>query len=101
MDDFLLIAIHKIGAIKVSVLKGPLEDFGEWDSDSNEIRLKQDTGLRNEGLTHLHELIHAVTDTYGLDLPESTVRLLETAIGTFIQDNKSDVLKLIEKITSD
>ena len=73
-------------------------DMGKWDWMNCEILLRKDLSLEAYSLTLLHEELHAISDLYGLDLKESTDRVLEQGLGAWIKDNPSLVQDVIDGI---
>lgn len=68
----------RIGGLDVDIVDDDgVDGFGEWREHASEIRVKP--GLTQQVLasTLLHEVIHALADTYGIAMAERTVRMLE------------------------
>lgn len=81
--------ILRIGAVDIPVKMADLEDaLGEYQSDPfPSISVQHDLQEPGRTLTLIHEILHAISDQYGLDLPENTVRRLETGLGQTLRDN--------------
>jgi len=76
-------------------------DMGRWDWLDAEILLNQSLKGAARALTLLHEVLHAISDMYGLDLEESQVRVLEQALGSFVKDNPKEAMRIVNEILGD
>ena len=88
-------------SIPVVVDKGASEDvFGYYDDCPTPRVVVTKAGAvgRNFPLTVLHELLHAVSDVYGLGLSEAKVRGLEQGLGSMILSNPKGFRSLIDKL---
>lgn len=89
--------ILRIGAVDIPVEMTDLSDsLGEYQADPVP-KIKIQHGLEEpvRSLTMLHEVMHAISDQYSLDLSENTVRRLETALGQACRDNPGVFLAVI------
>lgn len=92
---------YRVGCIRIPVVSRVLEDaHGLYESDQGPPRIVLDQSLEGQqrALTILHELLHAASEQYALDLTERQVRALETALGQVICDNPQEVLELVREI---
>lgn len=91
----------KIGPIQVPVYEdSELEDFGSFECDPEPtIRVSKRTGVSRD-MTILHEVLHAISDQYGLDLNESKVRVLEQTLTQLVADNPAEVLLWARRISN-
>jgi len=64
-----------------------LEDFGDFDMSTGEIRVQAGLPPVSKASTLLHEILHAVADTLGGGLTEGQVRCVEQGLSMAIQDN--------------
>ena len=92
----------RVGAQEIKIGHMPSEDttgdMGRWDWNTGEILLKANLPVETYSLTLLHEVLHVISDLYGLDLKESVVRVLEQGLGAWIQDNPAIVQDMINGI---
>lgn len=92
----------RVGAQEVKIGHIPTEDtsgdMGRWDWNTGELLLNKNLSSETYSLTLLHEVLHVISDIYGLDLKESTVRVLEQGLGAWIQDNPAIVQDMINGI---
>jgi hypothetical protein len=68
---------------KWTVTFGPLaakDELGECDLENQHLTVKDGLKLEQEQSTLLHECIHAISDSLGLDLSERQVQGLETGL---------------------
>jgi Zn-dependent peptidase ImmA (M78 family) len=74
----------RIGTQDVKIKFVPMEDgeFGDFDAFPEPvIRVNLGVPIEAQRMTLLHELLHAISDLYGLDLRESQVRTIEQGLG--------------------
>lgn len=86
----------KLGPVQIPVVyKADSQDHGEYhgraDRDGG-VHIHTgppagEPGASSYAITILHEAIHAISDHYGLDLKEKTVRVLEQQISALFVDN--------------
>lgn len=93
----------KLGALVVPVVHHPeLEDQGAWDEDGcKEVwvsKLPAEDPTFSQ--TVLHEVLHAISDLYGLKLTEQKVLVLENALAQLITDNPSFIRLLSRRKVS-
>ena len=84
--------ILKVGAVEVEMRLDPeltaSGDFGRYDSaPSPVIRIAPGLPARIEAMTALHEMIHHIDESNGMQLREWQTRVLEQAIAGLIVDN--------------
>ena len=78
----------RVGGVDIPIINTEMDDFGQYVSSSGyEIRLSDSISGSLRDMTLIHEVIHAVSDHYGLEFSEKTVRVLETAVVQIIRDN--------------
>lgn len=78
----------RVGGVDIPIINAEMDDFGQYvSSPGYEIRLSDSISGSIRDMTLLHEVIHAVSDHYGLEFSERTVRVLETALVQVIRDN--------------
>lgn len=86
----------KLGAITIPVVHNQdSDDHGEYQGRADReggVRIETgpaagEPGVASYAITILHEAIHAISDHYGLDLKEKTVRVLEQQLSAMFQDN--------------
>lgn len=73
--------------------------FGCFENFPSRILVKPQS-QKDEDMTVLHELLHAVSDMYGLRLSESSVRVLEQVITQLVIDNYPLVAAWCSRISS-
>lgn len=74
----------RIGTQRVDVVFCPMEDgdFGEFIFfPTPTIRINNSVPIEIQRLSLLHEMLHAVSEVYGLNLSEAQVRCLEQGLG--------------------
>jgi hypothetical protein len=71
--------------------------YGEWDSDTSEIKIHSDLPDHHKKITLLHELLHGVDEFLGLGLPHKTVYAISQSLYAVMKDNR----KMIEWIMED
>jgi len=81
----------RVGGIDIKIeTTDDMEDLGEYVSGPEYlIRLSTECPDPVRSMVLIHEIIHAVSDQYGLEFSEKTVRVLETAMTQIIRDNPS------------
>jgi len=79
----------RVGAIDIKIdHRATMEDLGEYVSGPEYlIRLSDQCPEPVKTMVLVHEIIHALSDQYGLEFSEKTVRVLETAVTQIIRDN--------------
>ena len=75
-----------------------LEALGEFSIDGETIKIRKGLSDRTRGLTLLHEIIHAISDTLGANLTEEEVRAMEQGFAMFMRDNPTVIQKIIDDI---
>ena len=86
--------VVKIGAYDYKVVE--VEDLqldgksslGVCDRETNIIQLEKGMKPKKEKEVFIHECLHAIEDSYGIDLGEKRVNLLALAIMALISNNK-------------
>jgi len=74
--------------------------MGEFDMDAGEIRVRARLNSLDKATTLLHEIIHAISDTWGGNLSEEQTRCIEQGLASLIQDNPKLVAALVEDIAT-
>jgi hypothetical protein len=92
--------VLKVGAVSVPVVFTDCGgDLGEYQSaPSCQIRVAPGLGEPHATMTLVHEVIHAIVDQYGVELGESQVRCLETALCRFVQDNPGFCSEIVRRL---
>lgn len=86
--------VVKIGAYDYKIIeKDKIEHEGNklWglcDREENVIYLQKGMKRKKEKEVFLHECLHAIEESYGLNLGESKVNILGLALMALIDDNK-------------
>jgi hypothetical protein len=95
--------ILRIGAIDIPVEMADLDDcFGEYQTDPvPKIRIQHGLQEPVRTLTMIHEIMHAISDQFALDLPENAVRRLETGLGQAFRDNPGLFLGFLRAFGAD
>lgn len=70
------------------------DEIGEIDSEKQRISIKDGMPLEREQSVAVHECIHAISDSFGLELTEAQIDGLETGFLALIKDNPAFVLYL-------
>ena len=71
----------------IEIVPLPEGEFGDFNVfPTPVIRINAALPLEVQRLTMLHELIHAISDLYGLDLRESQVRAIEQGLGQVMSE---------------
>ena len=79
----------RIGTQYVRLQFEPMNDgeFGSFDAfPTPVVRVNVALPTEVQRLTLLHELLHAISDMYGLDLRESQVRAIEQGLGQVMSE---------------
>lgn len=90
----------KIGPVDVPVYEdGELEDYGLYEElPKQRIRISSRNGLARE-MTLLHEILHAMSEQYGVALSEHRVRALEQIVTQFVIDNPEFVRDWVSRVS--
>ena len=100
----------KIDSVRIGYVDVPvhLEDlheegcFGYFESyPKPKISLHVGMSPLYTAATGLHEIIEAISAIYGLDLEESQVRTLETALVSIVKDNPEYIREWIDALTDE
>lgn len=83
--------ILQIGPFKIKIYLRSEEylggDEGRWMSDSHTIFVKEELTNDRQIEALWHELIHAISDIYGLEITENQTRILSLAQITLLKEN--------------
>jgi hypothetical protein len=86
----------KLGCLHIPVISSDLGHglLGEYSGAPSQV-IKVHSGLAEPQLTMTvwHELIHAISDTMDLGLPEAVVRALEHGLCSLVHDNPEMALR--------
>ena len=73
--------------VRVEVVPLPDGDFGDFNVfPTPVVRVNASLPFEVQRITLLHELLHAISDLYGLDLRESQVRAIEQGLGQVMSE---------------
>ncbi len=73
--------------VRVEVVALPDGDFGDFNVfPTPVVRVNANLPFEVQRITLLHELLHAISDLYGLDLRESQVRAIEQGLGQVMSE---------------
>jgi hypothetical protein len=83
-----------IGHLKINLETKDLgpDLLGEYDDETATVFIKPGLTPQIKRSTVVHECIHAISSMYGLELSESQVRVLESAL-IHLVDNNPDLFK--------
>lgn len=73
--------------VKPTALNSGEELFGQIDYAASTITLREGNTQAQSECTLIHEMLHGISDMYGLDLEEKTVTVLANALYAVIKDN--------------
>ena len=92
----------KVGPTVVPVYKDETLEglFGCFENYPTQRILVKCQSQQQQDMTVLHELLHAVSDMYGLRLSESQVRVLEQVVTQLVADNHPLVAAWCSRIAS-
>ena len=92
----------KVGTSYIPVFRDETLDglFGCFENFPTQRILIKGQSQHQEDMTVLHELLHAVSDMYGLRLSESQVRVLEQVLTQLVADNYPLVAAWCSRIAS-
>ena len=93
----------KVGALDVPVIHKKLDDsiWGQYNPYPEPvIWLHEGLDPKHEALTLLHEIIECIVDTYGLQVSEGAIRVLENVLGTLVIENPEEALRWVSRICS-
>lgn len=90
----------RLGCVEVPVVYSEeLESLGEWTPGSSpSIVLAEGLAPVQHALVVLHEILHGLSDVYGLGLSERDVLCLEQGIAGFVQGNPEVSLGLLREL---
>lgn len=82
--------VHYVPAGDAMLRDGPDDaapGFGRHDGKTLVIAIEEGQPLANEQDTMLHEVLHAVEDAMGMDVPEDVVEKFATGLLAVLKDN--------------
>ncbi len=79
----------KIGghSYEVQFVEGLGISLGILTKTEDTIKISEELSVSQQESTLLHEILHAVADNFGLDLPEQTISILEGGLYQVLKDN--------------
>ena len=95
--------IIKVGALRVPIIHKKLDEsiWGQYNPYPVPcIWIQEDLEDTHEALTILHEIIECIVDTYGLQVSEGAIRVLENVLGTLVIENPEEALRWVSRICS-
>lgn len=72
---------------KFTVVFGDSPDRGSCEATKQKITILHDMPADEERDTLLHEVLHAIEEAMGLDMPDRHIRLLATGLYAVFRDN--------------
>jgi hypothetical protein len=92
----------KVGALDVPVIRKELDE-GVWGQYNPypvpSIWIQEGLDPKHEALTLLHEIIECIVDTYGLQVSEGAIRVLENVLGTIAMENPEAVIGWVSRLS--
>ena len=87
----------RVGGIDIKIeAADDMEDLGEYVSGPEYlIRLSTECPDPVRSMVLIHEIIHAVSEHYAVDLSERDTRILETAVVQILRDNSGMVKDMV------
>ena len=67
--------------------------YGQIDYDRQTITLRQSNTEEQNEETLIHEVLHGISDMYGMEMTEEFVAKLSNAVYTFLKDNNLSLSK--------
>jgi hypothetical protein len=100
MSSYAQLSTIRLGCLSIPVeYSSELQAMGEWVSGTSpKIVLADDLAPVQHALTVIHELLHGLSDVYGVGLTERDVLCLEQGIAGFVQGNPEVALGLLREI---
>ena len=92
----------KVGALDVPIEFKKLEEdiWGQYNPyPTPSIWISEGLKPEHEALTVLHEVIECIVDTYGLQVSESAIRVLENVLGAIAMDNPEEVIRWVNRLS--
>jgi len=92
----------KVGALDVPVVHKKLDEsiWGQYNPyPTPVIWLQEDLDPKHEALTLLHEIIECIVDTYGLQVSEGSIRVLENVLGLIAMENPEEVIRWVSRLS--
>ena len=77
--------------IKPTALNSGEELYGQIDYNAQTITLREINKQDQNECTLIHEILHGISDMYGIDLDEETVTRLASALYILIKDNNVEI----------
>jgi len=93
-----------VGPLQVPIVEKNMsldEAWGEfWCLPAPKIYINKDLPRDVKALTILHEVLECITEIYGLNLSEGTIRTLEMSLATLVKENPKELQEWVGMLES-